>query len=164
MARIVPATLDDWPEIAQIYRAGIRTGHATFQTEEEIPDGSAWFGGKVDGSTFKAVDENGHMLAWCALSPTSTRRVYAGVVEVSIYVAESARGQGVGTALLRHLIEMSEAAGIWTLQAGIFPENQSSIRLHEKLGFRVVGIRKKVGQHHGVWRDVVLMERRTDKF
>jgi phosphinothricin acetyltransferase len=103
------------------------------------------------------------MLGWCALSPVSSRPVYAGVAEVSLYVAAVARGQGVGEALLRHEIQASEAQGIWTLQGGIFPENEASIRLHAKLGFRVVGVRHRLGRHQGRWRDVVLMERRSDR-
>jgi len=158
---IQPATLDDWPEIERIYRAGIRTGLATFETEADVPDGRVWFAGKIAGMVFKQVVADGRILGWCALSPVSKRRVYAGVAEVSVYVAADAWGQGVGTALLTRLIRVSEAAGIWTLQAGIFPENGTSLRLHQKLGFRVVGRREKLAQLDGVWRDVLLLERRT---
>ncbi len=159
--RIEPAVRADWPDIKRIYIAGIRTGHATFQTVDEVPDGDIWFGGKIDGLIFKSVDEDGRMLAWAALSPVSSRRVYAGVAEVSVYVDPVAWRQGIGGRLLDHLVRASEEAGIWTLQAGIFPENQSSIRLHERAGFRIVGLREKLGQMDGLWRDVLLMERRS---
>lgn len=164
--RIEPAKRSDWPDIKRIYIAGIRTGHATFQTVDDVPDGDAWFAGKIDGLIFKAIDEktdddDDRMLAWAALSRVSSRRVYAGVAEVSVYVDPAAWGQGVGSQLLAFLVSASEEAGIWTLQAGIFPENQSSIRLHQRAGFRIVGLREKLGQMDGRWRDVVLMERRS---
>ena len=158
---IRPASFNDWPAIAAIYRAGIRTGHATFQREDEIPDAATWFAGKRPGSIIAATDVAGQMLGWAALSPVSSRSVYAGVAEVSVYVAETARGQGVGRLLMAHLIPASEADGVWTLQAGIFPENRVSIKLHQAFGFRSVGVREKVGRMHGVWRDVVFMERRS---
>lgn len=157
---ITPATLADWGAIRRVYIEGIRTGHATFEAEADVPDGPAWFGGKIGGLIFKAEDD-GALLGWAALSRVSARRVYAGVAEVSIYVAAAARGRGVGRALLAHLVAAAEQAGIWTLQAGIFPENGVSIRLHEQAGFRIVGVREKLGQMDGVWRDVVLMERRS---
>lgn len=159
--KIVAATLADWSQIEQIYRQGIRTGHATFEAEADIPDGETWFAKKVPGLIFKAVDEVGNVLGWAALSAVSDRCVYGGVAEVSVYVATAARGQGVGRALLAHLVAASEEAGLWTLQAGIFPENVASIRLHEALGFRVVGRREKLGQMNGRWRDVMLLERRS---
>lgn len=158
---IQPATLADWPDIERIYREGIRTGHATFQTEADIPAGERWFADHMAGLVFKAVDEAGALLGWAALSPVSSRCVYAGVAEVSVYVGEAARGQGVGLALMERLITASEEAGVWTLQAGIFPENTASIELHKRVGFRVVGVREKLGRMNGVWRDVVLMERRS---
>ena len=158
---IRPASFNDWPAIAAIYRAGIRTGHATFQREDEIPDAATWFAGKRPGSAIAATDAAGQVLGWAALSPVSSRAVYAGVAEVSIYVAETARGQGVGRLLMAHLIPASEADGVWTLQAGIFPENRISIKLHQTFGFRIVGVREKLGRMHGVWRDVVFMERRS---
>jgi len=111
-----------------------------FQTEADIPDGERWFADHMAGLIFKAVDESGAMLGWVALSPTSSRCVYAGVAEVSVYVAQAARGRGVGLALMEHLIAASEEAGIWTLQAGIFPENEASIGLHKRVGFRIVGV------------------------
>lgn len=158
---IQPATLADWPDIERIYREGIRTGHATFQTEADIPAGERWFADHMADLVFKAVDEAGALLGWAALSPVSSRCVYAGVAEVSVYVGEAARGQGVGLALMERLITASEEAGVWTLQAGIFPENTASIELHKRVGFRVVGVREKLGRMNGVWRDVVLMERRS---
>ncbi|MCB0047209.1 MAG: N-acetyltransferase [Caldilineaceae bacterium] len=162
---IRPAAIDDWPAIERIYREGIRTGHATFQTEEQIPAGEEWFAGKKDGLIFVAVtdasDGRQAVAGWAALAQVSDRCVYAGVCEVSIYVAASRRGQGVGRILLHHLVDASEAAGIWTLQAGIFPENQASIRLHEQAGFRVVGVREKLGKMDEVWRNVTFLERRS---
>lgn len=158
---ILVTTLADWPEIQQIYREGIRTNLATFETEENIPAGEKWFASKVNHLIFKAVDEENKMLGWVTCTAVSNRCVYAGVAEVSVYVANVAKGQGVGTALLNHLITTSEKAGIWTLQAGIFAENQASIQLHHKVGFRTVGIREKLGQLHGVWHDVALLERRS---
>ena len=158
---IHPATLADWSDIERIYREGIRTGHATFQTEADIPAGERWFADHMADLVFKAVDEAGTLLGWAALSPVSSRCVYAGVAEVSVYVGEAARGQGVGLALMERLITASEEAGVWTLQAGIFPENTASIELHKRVGFRVVGVREKLGRMNGVWRDVVLMERRS---
>jgi phosphinothricin acetyltransferase len=107
------------------------------------------------------ADGTGEVLGWAAVSPVSSRSVYAGVVEHSVYVAPEARGRGVGAALLQALIDSTEAAGIWTIQSGIFPENTASLRLHERKGFRVVGIRERIGCHHGRWRDVVLVERRS---
>lgn len=161
--KILAATPGDWPAIRRIYAQGIRTGNATFETEEDVPEGDAWFAGKLPGLVFKAVAPTGEMLGWAALAPASKRRAYAGVAELSVYVAEEARGQGVGTALLAYLVSASEHAGIWTLQTSIFPENEASIRLHLRAGFRVVGTRQRIARLHGVWRDTVFMERRTDQ-
>lgn len=158
---IEAATLADWEAIEAIYREGIRTELATLNTEADIPDGETWFAGKLPGLIFKAVGEDGTVWGWAALTAVSKRRVYVGVAEVSVYVSSAAWGQGVGFALLDHLVKASEQAGIWTLQGGIFPENQASIKLHKKAGFRIVGVREKVGRLNGVWRDVVLMERRS---
>ncbi|MEM6428736.1 MAG: N-acetyltransferase family protein [Deinococcota bacterium] len=160
---ITAATPSDWPAIKDIYLEGIQTGHATFETGDDLPSAEGWFAGKLDNLSFKAVNDKGEMLGWVALSGTSDRCVYAGVAEVSVYVASAARGQGVGRALLAHEIEASEDAGLWTLQAGIFPENTASVSLHEKLGFRVVGTREKLGKLKGVWRDVLFMERRSSR-
>jgi len=164
MMHIESATLADWKAIEAIYREGIRTELATLTPEADVPDGNAWFAGKIPNLIFKAVDNVGSMLGWAALTAVSKRRVYAGVAEVSVYIAPSAKRQGVGFALLTHLIKASEQAGIWTLQASIFPENEVSIYLHKKAGFRIVGNREKIGQLNGIWRDVVLMERRSQKF
>lgn len=161
--KISTAVLADWPNILKIYQEGIRTELATFETEVDIPDGATWFAGKIKKMVFKAVDEKRQMLGWCALSSISRRRVYAGVAEVSVYVDTAVHNQGIGSALLSHLIAASEAAGFWTLQASIFPKNEASIHLHLKHGFRRVGIRHKLGKLHGVWRDVVFLERRSLK-
>ena len=161
MIRIEPATLADWPQIEQIYREGIRTKLATLTPEEDVPDGETWFAGKLPGLVFKAVNPNGEMLGWVTLSAVSKRAVYAGVAEVSVYVASTAWGQGVGFSLLDHIVKTSEQAGIWTLNASIFPENEASVRLHQKAGFRIVGTREKIGKLDGIWRDVLLMERRS---
>jgi len=149
---------EDWPAVRDIYAEGIATGNATFETV--VPDWAKW-----DRAHHKdcrlLVRDDGTILGWAALSPVSSRAVYAGVVEVSIYVAASARGRGVGNALLRALVEASERRGIWTLQAGIFPENVASIQLHKSCGFREVGRRQRIGQLGGIWRDVCLLERRS---
>ena len=170
---ILPATQLDWPAIHQIYREGIRSGHATFQREDEVPDGATWFAGKLPHLVFKAVRQHGatvskemvdgETVGWAALAPVSGRAVYQGVAEVSVYVAAAARGQNVGRMLLAHLILASEDAGLWTLQASVFPENHASIRLHQAAGFRIVGTREKLGKMNGIWRDVVLMERRSPR-
>lgn len=148
---------EHWPEVERIYLEGIATGNATFETES--PGWENWDEKHHRHSRLVARDEKG-LLGWAALSPVSTRRVYAGVAEVSIYVAEAAQGKGVGRALLANLVEQAEQHGIWTLQAGIFPENRASITLHKAYGFREVGVRERIGQLRGVWRDVVLLERR----
>jgi phosphinothricin acetyltransferase len=160
---ILPADLNDWPEIRRIYVQGIRTGHATFETESDLPDGAGWFAGKLPGTVFKAVSSAGEVVGWAALSPVSRRRAYAGVAELSIYVAAGAQRQGIGAALLNHLIQAAENAAIWTLQTSIFPENEGSIRLHQRAGFRIVGQRERIAQLDGVWRDTVLLERRSDR-
>jgi L-amino acid N-acyltransferase YncA len=150
--------LEDWPGVRAIYIEGIATQNATFETD--APEWEAWDQGHLDICRF-VVRESGNLLAWAALSPVSKRKVYAGVAEVSVYVAESARGRGFGKLLLETLVESSEAAGIWTLQGGIFPENEISIMLHRLCGFRIVGRRERIGSMDGTWRDVVLMERRS---
>ena len=150
---------EDWPSVRAIYVQGIATGQATFETE--APAWEEWNAAHMENCRFVAR-EAGEIVGWAALSPVSGRCVYGGVAEVSVYVAESARGQGIGKKLLQELIAVSEKAGIWTLQAGIFPENVPSIELHKVCGFREVGYRERIGQmHDGVWRDVVLMERRS---
>jgi L-amino acid N-acyltransferase YncA len=149
---------DDWDQVRAIYLQGIQTGHATF--ELEAPPWDQWDAGHLKECRLVARDGNA-VLGWAALSRISSRQVYAGVAEVSIYVAEESRGKGIGQVLLAALIAESERCGIWTLQAGIFPENQSSIALHLKNGFREVGRRERLGKMNGVWRDVVLLERRS---
>jgi L-amino acid N-acyltransferase YncA len=150
----------DWAAICTIYAEGIATGNATFETD--YPDWEKWNGSHVQGCRLvaRAGDD---VVGWAALSRVSTRAVYAGVVEVSVYVAESARGRGVGAALLTALIAESEEAGFWTLQASIFPENVASVKLHERCGFRLVGRRERIAQRDGRWRDTVLMERRSEQ-
>lgn len=165
MAIIITAMDDsDWPDISRIYQEGIDTGNATFAA---APPASwdAWCEGKINSCSLVAHDDN-VVIGWAALSPTSSRAVYAGVAEVSVYISSAARAKGVGSLLLQELIRTSEANGIWTLQAGIFPENQASLRLHLKHGFREVGRREKLGRMEfgeftGKWRDVLLLERRS---
>ena len=149
----------DWPAVREIYREGISTGDATFETG--VPEWAAWDGAHLRHSRLVARD-GGSVGGWAALSPVSQRAVYAGVAEVSIYVAEMYRGQGLGRNLLAALVAESESHGIWMLQAGIFPENRASIALHQRLGFRHVGVRERIGQRDGRWRDTVLMERRSE--
>jgi phosphinothricin acetyltransferase len=158
MIQIAPMTEAHWDAVRSIYEEGIASGNATFQTH--APDWEQWDRTHLGSPRLVAVQEE-CVLGWAALSGVSDRCVYAGVAEVSIYVGEKARGRGVGTALLSRLIRESEQQGIWTLQAGIFPENRPSIRLHERCGFRRVGVREKLGRLDGVWRDVVLLERRS---
>ena len=156
--RIEPLREEHWPEVAGIYADGIATRLATFETE--VPPWEAWDAARLLDHRFVAV-EDGVVLGFAAASGVSDRCVYAGVVENSVYVAASARGRGVGRALLDALIVSTEAAGIWTIQSGIFPENEASVRLHERCGFRVVGRRERLGKLDGEWRDVLLVERRS---
>lgn len=149
---------EHWPRVRAIYLEGIATGQATFMTS--APDWEEWDEGHLSHSRLVALLE-GEVVGWAALSPVSKRPHYRGVAEVSVYVGEGARGQGVGSALLAELIRQSEAAGIWTLQSSIFPENVASVRLHEAHGFRLMGRRERIAQHHGVWRDTVILERRS---
>jgi len=149
---------EDWDAVRAIYREGIVTGNATFETD--APAWEAWDKGHLRACRLVARAD-GRVMGWAALSPVSGRCVYAGVAEVSVYVSASARGQGIGQELMGALVEESERAGLWTLQAGIFPENMASIVLHRAHGFREVGRRERIGQMNGVWRDVVLMERRS---
>jgi L-amino acid N-acyltransferase YncA len=155
---IRPMLESDWPAVARIYREGIQTGLATFETE--VPDWNDWDIGHHRRCRLVA-DVDGQVVAWAALGPVSRRHVYRGVAELSIYVAEQSRGNGVGSRLLAAVVSESETEGFWTVQAGIFPENEASIRLHERLGFRIVGVRERIGELDGVWRDVVFMERRS---
>jgi L-amino acid N-acyltransferase YncA len=151
-------TKDDWPAVAAIYAEGIATRNATFETA--VPSWEAW-NASHQAEHRLVAEEGGRIVGWAALSPVSDRCCYAGVAENSVYVAAEARGRGVGRALLEQLISATEAAGLWTIETGIFPENKASVALHERCGFRVVGVRKRLGQLDGVWRDVLLLERRS---
>lgn len=148
----------DWPAVREIYAEGIATGNATFETSP--PEWATWDAAHLPSFRFVARLED-KVVGWAALSPVSSRCVYAGVAEISVYVAQKFRGRRIGTKLLAALIDSSEAAGIWMLQAGIFPENVSSVEMHTKLGFRIVGKREKLGSMDGRWRDVLLLERRS---
>ena len=150
---------EHWPEVARIYAEGIATGEATFETG--VPSWERWDAAHLKAHRFVAL-RGAEVVGWVAVSPVSDRCVYGGVVENSVYVAESARGRGVGRMLLERLAASTETAGIWTIQTGIFPENEASVRLHERVGFEVVGRRKRLGRLNGVWRDVLLLERRSD--
>jgi phosphinothricin acetyltransferase len=155
---VEPMADADWPAVRAIYEQGIETGNATFQTE--VPLWNEWDREHLAACRFVARVAR-DVVGWAALAQISGRCVYGGVAEVSVYVAKATRGLGVGKALLEALVAESERAGIWTLQAGIFPENRVSLILHENCGFRVVGVRERLGQMGGVWRDVVLLERRS---
>ena len=158
--KLRPMELADWPAVADIYRDGIATGHATFNTE--APSWEEWDRSHLASCRLVAVDDS-DVLGWAAMIPVSDRCVYAGVAEESVYVSARARGRGVGRLLLEGLIATSERQGIWTLQAGIFPENTPSIALHERLGFRLVGRRERLGKMAtGQWRDVLMLERRSE--
>ena len=148
----------DWPEVKNIYQQGIATGDATF--ENETPDWVRWDKSHLNNCRLVAMFGE-KIVGWAALNPVSTRCIYNGVAEVSLYVRDSFRGRGIGTALLKGIIEESQRAGIWTLQSGTFPENAASIAVQKACGFREVGIREKIGCMNGKWRDVVLMERRS---
>lgn len=150
---------EHWPEVGRIYADGIATGDATFETE--VPSWERWDRSHLAEHRFVA-HLDGTVVGWVAVSSVSDRCVYGGVVENSVYVDEAARGRGVGRLLLERLVASTEAAGIWTIQTGIFPENEASLRVHERAGFEIVGRRKRLGKLHGVWRDVLLPERRSD--
>ena len=156
---IRPMRPDDADAVLRIYQAGLATGNASFETV--APAWEAFDAARLPDHRHVAVD--GAVVGWVAASAVSSRPVYAGVVEHSVYVDPAARGRGVARVLLDALIASTEAAGIWTIQSGVFPENVTSLALHEKAGFRVVGTRERVGRHHGRWRDVVLIERRSPK-
>jgi phosphinothricin acetyltransferase len=148
---------DDWTEVAAIYAEGIAGRLATFETE--LPTWEAWDAAHLAEHRLVAELE-GRVAGWVALTPYSRRTVYRGVADASVYVAESARGRGVGRALLTAVIESARMGGLWTLQAGVFPENAASLALHRSLGFREVGVRERIGQLDGAWRDVLLLELR----
>ncbi|MBW7959221.1 MAG: N-acetyltransferase [Candidatus Promineofilum sp.] len=150
----------DWPAVRAIYQEGIATGQATFETA--APDWQAWDNSHRADCRLVAR-RDGRVVGWTALSPVSWRSVFGGVAEVSIYVAAAARRQGIGRALLTALVADSEAAGLWTLQSGIFPENEASVALHLSCGFHIIGRRERLGFHQGVWRDALLLERRSSQ-
>lgn len=147
----------DWPAVRRIYAEGIATGHAGFETE--VPDERTLDHAWIPAHRWVA-EVDGHVVGWAAAQPVSARPVYAGVAETSICVGDGYRGRGVGKALIHKQVTAADADGLWTLQASIFPENRGGIALHQSAGFRTVGVRDRVGRHHGVWRDTVLLERR----
>ena len=158
--QIAKMTEAHWPAVKAIYESGIATGQATFQTS--APEWEEWDKAHVQECRLVALEDN-KIIGWAALTPVSGRCVYAGVGEVSVYIDGSARGKGVGKALLKELVDESELNNFWTLQAGIFPENIASIQIHKANGFRIIGSREKIGQMKGVWRDTLLLERRSQK-
>jgi L-amino acid N-acyltransferase YncA len=158
--QISAMTFEDWPAVRSIYLQGIATGNATFETS--APEWEAWNKGHLPCCRLVARDrEQEEVMGWAALAPVSGRCIYEGVAEVSVYVAERMRGRKVGQQLLAVLVEESEKHGIWTLQAGIFPENIASVEIHKRCGFRIVGVREKLGRMGNRWRDVLLLERRS---
>ncbi|WP_416150729.1 N-acetyltransferase family protein [Salipaludibacillus sp. HK11] len=157
--RIDKMLKEDWEQVRQVYLEGIATGNATFQ--REAPSWEVWDNDHLDECRI-VVRSGAEVLGWAALTPTSNRCVYAGVAEVSIYVGQKSAGKGIGSALLKSLIEKSEQSGFWTLQSGVFPENIPSMKLHKKYGFKEVGRRERIGKMDDVWRDVILLERRSD--
>jgi len=159
MLQIKPMLAANWQDVKRIYEEGIATGNATFQTS--APLWEEWDSSHLQSCRLIAIDEN-KVIGWAALTPVSGRCVYAGVAEVSVYVAREARGKGVGKKMLEALIKESEKNNLWTLQAGIFPENISSIKIHEACGFRLIGRREKIGKMNGKWRDTILLERRSN--
>ena len=159
--QIIPLQKEHYPKVSQIYAEGIQTGIATFETD--VPNWEQWNEKMLPQCRFVLLKDN-EVAAWCSLSAVSKRAVYGGVAENTIYVAAKFQNQGVGKKLLNHLIQASEKAGFWTLQAGIFPQNKASITLHENCGFRILGVREKIAQRDGIWHDNVIMERRSKKF
>lgn len=156
---IVDMIPEHWNAVARIYAEGIATGHATFQ--KDVPSWEEWDGSHLKKCRFVAVNTEGVVMGWAALTPVSGRCVYVGVAEVSVYVSTHFTRHGIGKMLMTKLIESAEASGLWTLQSGIFPENVGSVRLHEMAGFRLIGRRERIGKMDNVWRDTLLMERRS---
>ena len=152
----------DWPQVAAIYEGGIAGGDSTF--EMDVPDWESWDRAHLSAPRLVAVDPSGRVVGWVAATAVSERCVYGGVMEHSVYVDSSSRGRGVGDLLLRSMISESERLGFWTMQSGVFPENLASLALHRKWGFREVGRRERIGRQNGVWRDVLLLERRSPLF
>lgn len=156
----------DWPEIEVIYRAGIETGNATFEAAPP-DDWSAFVAGKRSDLRLVATENGDQVVGWAAASPVSSRAVYRGVVEHSIYIHPNAAGQGIGRRLLAAFLDGADRAGVWTMQSSIFPENTASLRLHQHAGFRIVGRRERIAQmtagpYAGAWRDTILLERRVN--
>ncbi len=162
LGRIEQMTAEHAQQVLAIYQAGIDEGNATFETQ--APGWAEFSTARLADHRLVALDADGVVLGWVAVSATSSRPAYAGVIEHSVYVHQDARGRGVGRHLLDRLIASTEAAGIWTIQSGIFPENTASIALHRAAGFRIVGPRERIGMHHGRWRDILLLERRSPAF
>ena len=158
---VLPMLPEHWNEVSRIYQLGMDTGIATFETR--LPDRNSWFAGHLDFARLVAVQDH-VVVGWAALSPASSRIVYRGVAEVSIYVHPDATRQGVGDTLMTTLIDESEKHGVWTLHAAVFPENTASLRLHLKHGFRILGVRERIAKRNGQWYDNVLLERRSSKF
>lgn len=159
MTTVVPMLAEHAAQVLAIYQAGIAEGNSTFETA--APSWAAFDAARLPEHRFVALDAEGRVTGWTAVVRVSPRAAYAGVVEHAVYVHPEARRQGVAGALLRTLIASTEAAGIWTVQSGIFPENTASIAAHQRVGFRVIGTRERVARQHGVWRDVLLVERRS---
>lgn len=157
--RVVPMAAGHAEQVLAIYQSGLDTGNASFETT--APDWDRWDAAHRAGQRFVALDADGDVVGWVAATPVSSRCVYAGVLEHSIYIRPDQQGRGIGRLLLDTYVTATEAAGVWTLQSGIFPENAGSLALHERAGFRVVGRRERVGRQHGTWRDVILIERRS---
>ncbi|MFF9458144.1 GNAT family N-acetyltransferase [Streptomyces flaveolus] len=157
--RIAPLGTEHAEQVLAIYQLSIDEGNATFETT--APTWQAFDTAKLPDHRLVALDEGDRVLGWAAVIPVSDRCAYAGVVEHSVYVHPDARGRGVGLALLTTLLASTDAAGLWTVQSGIFPENTASLALHQRAGFRIIGTRERIGRHHGTWRDVVLVERRS---
>ena len=154
-----PLADGDWDDVRRVYAEGIATGHATFETE--VPDRGALEAGWLPGHRWVA-EVDGSVAGWAAAKPVSARPVYAGVAETSLYVGDGFRGRGVGKALVHGQVTAADSGGLWTLQTAIFPENRASLNLHRSAGFRTLAVRDRIGLHHGVWRDTVLLERRRD--
>ncbi len=152
-------SLHNWEQVRSIYIEGIQTGNATFQTE--APSWDEWDSAHVKTCRLVMIYRD-KVIGWAALSPVSSRCVYAGIAEVSVYLAQDHRAKGIGVILMEELIRCSEQNGFWTLQSGIFPENRASLAVHKRCGFREIGVRKKVGKMNGTWRDTVLVERRSE--
>lgn len=155
---IIPTDKNHFPDIAEIYRQGLETGNATFETN--VPTWEDWDKGKLKHSRLVAIIDN-TVVGWAALSAVSDRCVYGGVAELSIYISNNHKGKGIGKTLMQKLIEESERNGIWTLQSRMFPENKATVALHQSSGFRMIGYREKIGKLRDTWRDTMMMERRS---